>query len=128
MRVRLSAVGWLRKIGLRMGGWNGNRKTEIGCNKPRKRLLQLPEGECVFLSASGARVVLRGGNANNGANDGAFYVNVNNELTNANTNIGGRLAEWLNIKAHFPHHHGELSVLIQALVGLPERAKRNYAR
>ena len=67
-----------------MGECNVKRKTENGCNKPRKRLLQLPEGECVFLSASGARVVIRGGNLNNGANDGAFYVNVNNELTNAN--------------------------------------------
>ena len=110
-----------------MGECNVKRKTENGCNKPRKRLLQLPEGECVFLSASGARVVIRGGNLNNGANDGAFYVNVNNELTNANANIGGRLAEWLNNKIHSPHHHGELSVLIQALVGFPERAKRNYA-
>ena len=45
------------------------------------------------MSAAGARVVYRGGNVNNGANDGGGYVNVNNGLTNANANIGGRLAE-----------------------------------
>jgi hypothetical protein len=36
--------------------------------------------------------VIRGGNSNNGANDGAFYVNVNNDLSNTNANYGGRLA------------------------------------
>lgn len=40
----------------------------------------------------GSRVVYRGGNANNGANDGLGYVNVNNGLTNANVNISGRLS------------------------------------
>ena len=45
----------------------------------------------VGLEASGARVVYRGGNANNGSNAGAGYVNVNNTLTNTNANIGGRL-------------------------------------
>ena len=30
------------------------------------------------------------GNPNNGGNDGAWNVNVNNSLGNANTNIGGR--------------------------------------
>ena len=43
------------------------------------------------MKASGARVVYRGGNTNNGGNAGAGYVNVNNGLTNANANIGGRL-------------------------------------
>ena len=32
-----------------------------------------------------------GGNANNGANDGLAYVNVNNAPSNANANIGSRL-------------------------------------
>lgn len=32
-----------------------------------------------------------GGNANNGANDGFAYANVNNAPTNANANIGSRL-------------------------------------
>ncbi len=45
----------------------------------------------VGLEASGARVVYRGGNANNGSNAGAGYVNVNNGLTNTNANIGSRL-------------------------------------
>jgi len=36
--------------------------------------------------------VIRGGNSNNGANDGSSYVNVNNDLGNTNANYGGRLA------------------------------------
>ncbi len=32
-----------------------------------------------------------GGNANNGANDGLAYLNVNNGPANANANIGSRL-------------------------------------
>lgn len=43
------------------------------------------------VSLSGARCVLRGGNANNGTNAGFGYVNVNNAVGNANNNIGGRL-------------------------------------
>lgn len=39
-----------------------------------------------------ARALFRGGNANNGANDGLGYVNVNNAVGNSNTNIGGRLS------------------------------------
>ena len=38
-----------------------------------------------------ARCVLRGGNANNGLNAGFGYVNVNNDVGNANGNNGGRL-------------------------------------
>jgi hypothetical protein len=33
------------------------------------------------------RVANSGGNANNGTNDGAFYLNVNNAATNLNRNI-----------------------------------------
>jgi len=43
-------------------------------------------------------VVYRGGNANNGANDGLGYVNVNNGLTNSNVNISGRLSVFFKIK------------------------------
>ena len=46
---------------------------------------------------------LRGGNLNNGANDGAFNVNVNNGLTNANANIGCRLSACLS-SALICHH------------------------
>lgn len=38
-----------------------------------------------------ARVPLRGGNSNNGVKDGAFYVNLNNDASNANWNIGASL-------------------------------------
>ena len=34
------------------------------------------------------RVAQRGGNSNNGAKDGASYVNLNNTASNANWNIG----------------------------------------
>jgi len=35
-------------------------------------------------------VLLRGGNANNGSNDGAFYGNWNNAASNSNWNISAR--------------------------------------
>ena len=35
---------------------------------------------------------IRGGNANNGSNDGLGNVNVNNGVGNANANYGARLA------------------------------------
>ena len=41
------------------------------------------------------RAGLRGGNANNGSNDGLGYVNVNNAVGNANANYGGRLSAFL---------------------------------
>ena len=41
------------------------------------------------------RAGFRGGNANNGSNDGLGYVNVNNAVGNNNTNIGARLSAFL---------------------------------
>jgi hypothetical protein len=38
------------------------------------------------------RLPIRGGNWNNGANAGSFALNLNNERSNANTNIGFRPA------------------------------------
>ena len=38
------------------------------------------------------RLAYRGGNWNNGANNGVFSINANNARSNANTNIGGRSA------------------------------------
>jgi len=105
MRLRLSAVGWLReKVGTKgtMGTKHDgadNTENEKGVRRtPRNRMenfLQRWRKRLSSLSAAGARVVLRGGNVNNGANDGGGYVNVNNGLANANTNIGGRLAEYV---------------------------------
>jgi hypothetical protein len=61
----------------------------------------------MLLSTAGARVLYVGGNANNGGNDGPGYVNANNGLSNANANIGCRLAEKFRKipqKEHtFPH-------------------------
>jgi len=37
------------------------------------------------------RVAIAGGNANNGANDGPWYWNLNNDSSNANQNIGAHL-------------------------------------
>ena len=37
-------------------------------------------------------VTIVGGNANNGANAGTFYVNANNDSSNRNRNIGTHLA------------------------------------
>ena len=39
------------------------------------------------------RAALRGGNFNNGANAGVFYLNLNNAPSNANYNIGFRAAK-----------------------------------
>lgn len=41
-------------------------------------------------SAGSALVLLLGGNANNGTNDGLFYGNWNNTASNSNWNIGAR--------------------------------------
>jgi len=38
----------------------------------------------------GTRAVQRGGNANNGANAGVFSMNLNNDPSNSNRNIGFR--------------------------------------
>ena len=54
-------------------------------------------GHTAKQSSSGARLVIRGGNLTNTANVSPAYVNCNNELGNANANIGSRLAEWLSI-------------------------------
>ena len=43
-----------------------------------------------FASASLDHVVNVGRNANNGTNTGLFYVNSNNDASNANRNIGAR--------------------------------------
>ena len=51
---------------------------------------------------SGWRVVRLGGNANNSANAGTFYINANNDSTNDNINIGSQLA--LNSKSEYHNH------------------------
>jgi hypothetical protein len=43
-----------------------------------------------WLCFSGWRVANVGGNSNNGTQDGAFYLNLNNDSGNSNTNIGSR--------------------------------------
>ena len=40
---------------------------------------------------SGWRVLLVGGNWNNGGNAGLFYFNANNASSNSNSNVGARL-------------------------------------
>ena len=37
-------------------------------------------------------IAYHGGNWSNGSKAGLFYLNLNNEASNSNTNIGGRLA------------------------------------
>ena len=60
----------------------------------------------------GARCVIRGGNANNGTNAGFGYVNVNNDVGNANTNYGGRLNAVKTSELALVHHRkqGEYNV------------------
>ena len=45
----------------------------------------------VCLVATGWHVVISSSNANNGTNDGAFYLNANNALANVNQNISRQL-------------------------------------
>ena len=45
----------------------------------------------IYLIATSWHVVNSGGNANNGTNDGAFYLNANNALANVNQNYGSHL-------------------------------------
>lgn len=51
------------------------------------------------------RAVNRGGNWNNGTNNGVFYFNANNARSNSNDNIGGRSA--LAYKMLSPEPTGE---------------------
>ena len=45
------------------------------------------------------------GNANNGVNDGAFYVNSNNGSGDANNNYGSQLSYCgQNLPSRYPHH------------------------
>ena len=75
-------------------------------------------GHTVKQSSTGARLVIRGGNLTNTANVSPAYVNVNNELGNANANIGSRLAEWLSIndKSYVTDRTKVNSLAHQALV------------
>lgn len=50
------------------------------------------------------RVVAVSGNANNSGNTGAFCVNANNGVTNANTNIGRQLSLLFHTVCSQPHH------------------------
>ena len=65
--------------------------TRVTISKVGERLLPngLYNGTC---SPAALRAGIRGGNANNGSNDGLGYVNVNNAVGNANVNIGVRPA------------------------------------
>ena len=45
-----------------------------------------------------SRCLNRGGNWNNGTDNGVFYGNLNNPRSNSNTNIGGRSASLLLIR------------------------------
>ena len=59
-----------------------------------------------------------GGNWNNGANDGLFYWNLNNDSSNANTNIGSRLLMVMNNHArYFPWRLPKISHKQVELVG-----------
>ena len=70
------------------------------------------------------RLLMFGGNANNGANDGIVYSNSNNAFSNTNSNIGSRhtLAEYAIRDAgrlywRHPGHRKPWSVVTQRCVG-----------
>lgn len=64
-------------------------KTKI-LSETATKVVSERQGFCV--AGVGSCVLYVGGNSNNTTNDGAGYVNVNNGLTNTNTNNGSRLA------------------------------------
>lgn len=72
--------------------------------------------------ATASQVVHVGGNANNDANAGRFYLNSNNDASNANRNIGTRLIR-LNKLSDASSPLGEI-VGRNSLVGTP----KNWAR
>ena len=43
-----------------------------------------------------SRLANAGGNWNNGSNAGAFHLNVNNDTSNSNTNIGSHFNVFIN--------------------------------
>lgn len=71
---------------------------------------------------SGWRVANVGGNSNNGTQVGAFTLNVNNDSSNANDNIGARTANALRLLATINCHTeqatplGEIVALRKGLV------------
>jgi len=52
------------------------------------------------------RAAIRGGNFNNGANAGVFYLNLNNAPSNSNYNIGFRAC---NAQDSMAGYHGSIS-------------------
>ena len=80
-----------------------NRKSEIENEIPDIRSCGCQGGEHISGGSAGARLVIFGGNVNNGLNDGVGYANVNNTLGNANANIGCRLSGKVNLKYVSPH-------------------------
>lgn len=61
-----------------------------------------------------------GGNANNGANAGAFYWNLNNDSGNRNRNIGAHVCPQSSaVKMLIPDHLVK-HVAIKSLVGITE--------
>ena len=57
--------------------------------------LRQTASKVAYIVASRTRAGIRGGNANNTANDGLGYLNVNNAVGNANVNYSARLSEKL---------------------------------
>ena len=60
-----------------------------------KNVITGNSGSVGYVAVCCPRAGFRGGNANNSSNDGLGYVNVNNAVGNANTNIGARLSAFL---------------------------------
>ena len=80
------------------------------------------------------RLAYRGGNWNNGANNGVFSFNANNARSNVNTNIGGRSALALlcytpNPRARgAPRLKGYISLLRGASSEVKDRAAAETSR
>jgi len=64
--------------------------------------------------------MITGGNANETANAGFFYLNTNNDATNANQNIGTHLMFCKNNDVIRPHLLVKHMIAVKVLVGKPK--------
>lgn len=72
------------------------------------------------------QALISGGNANNGANAGAFYANTNNTASNTNANIGSHLCN--DILKHIPCRLAKNINFNSVLVAICENSEKRLAQ
>ena len=98
-RIRITADRSIPRLSLFTSGKRGQgltRKSETCWAVISLR--STVDEDFFFIGDRLSRCLNRGGNWNNGADNGVFYGNLNNERSNSNTNRGGRSASLLLIR------------------------------